>query len=311
MMEYLNLLEDHMHIDSSFAGTMLREYQTTVNWRHAMNYAAALNDTNEAYYDDERPGGIVAHPMYCAALTWPIVERVGEFIDSKDFPKELLATQVHFTESLTMYRPVVPGDTLTIRGRVDQIEPHRAGTHVIIRFEAIDAGGQRVFVEHIGGLMRGVECRGGARGADGPSEFAPIATAPAEGNVRESNIAISALVPFVYDGCSNIYFPIHTSKKFARQVGLPGIIVQGTATLAMAVSDIIAIDAYGDPGRIMTLQCRFTDMVMPGSNITLRVTAGTRTELQKELFFTVLNEEGRAAIRNGFIRIAADKRRES
>ncbi len=300
-----------MHIDSSFAGTMLREYQTTVNWRHAMNYAAALNDINEAYYDDERSEGIVAHPMYCAALTWPIVERVGEFIDSKDFPKELLATQVHFTENLTMYRPVLPGDMLTIRGRVDRIEPHRAGTHVIIRFEAIDAGGQRVFIEHLGGLMRGVECRGGARSADGPGESAPDVIAPPEGITRESCIVIGALAPFVYDGCTNIYFPIHTSKKFARQVGLPGIIVQGTATLAMAVSDIINTDAGGDPGRIKTIQCKFTDMVMPGSNITLKVTAGTSTELQKELFFTVLNGEGRAAIRNGFVRIAADKRRES
>ncbi len=295
-----------MHIDSSFAGTPLRDYETTAHWQHAMNYAAAVNDSNLAYFDDERPGGIVAHPMFCAALTWPIVERIGEFIDSSDFPRELLATQVHFTEDLVLHRSVAPGERLTIRGRVDRIEPHRAGTHVIIRFDALDDAGHHVFVEHIGGLMRGVECRGGANGGVPQS----AAVAPTGGATRESAIPVGVLAPFVYDAGSKIHFPIHTSVKFARQVGLPGIILQGTATLAMAVSDIINNEAGGDPGRVMKIQCKFTDMVMPGSQITLHVTAGDKTDFQKEIFFTVTNAEGRPAIRNGLVWIAPQQRRQ-
>ena len=78
-----------MHLDSSFVGTALRDYKTTVTWRNTMNYAAAVNDPNEAYFNDERPGGIIAHPMNCAAITWPIAERIWEYIESADFPKEL------------------------------------------------------------------------------------------------------------------------------------------------------------------------------------------------------------------------------
>jgi hypothetical protein len=44
--------------------------------------------------------------------------------------------------------------------------------------------------------------------------------------------------PYVYDGCTNIYFPIHTSVGFARMVGLPDIILQGTATLAYAAREL-------------------------------------------------------------------------
>jgi len=118
-----------MHLDSSFTGTALREYRTTVSWRQTMNYAAAINDPNEAYFNDERPGGIIAHPMNCAAITWPITEKIGDYIESTGFPRELIMTQVHFTEHLEIHRPVVPGDELVVRGHIASIQPHRAGTH--------------------------------------------------------------------------------------------------------------------------------------------------------------------------------------
>ncbi len=292
-----------MFIDSSFAGTALRDYETVVDWRHVMNFSAAIGDANEVYFDDDRPGGIISHPVYCAALTWPVTERIGDYIEAEDFPKELLATQVHFTENLKLYRPIIPGDRLTIRGRVDYIAPHRAGTYVIIRFEAADEKGKHVFVEHIGGLMRGVECRGAARSADGASGPPAVSEPPPQVISRKRTLHIDPLAPFVYDGCTNIFFPIHTSRKFARHVGLPGIILQGTATLAMAVTDIINTEAGGDPGRIDSLQCKFADMVIPGSDIVVQVEDGKIQGRLREIHFIVLNDAGRPAIRGGLVRI--------
>ncbi|UCG04133.1 MAG: MaoC family dehydratase N-terminal domain-containing protein [Candidatus Heimdallarchaeota archaeon] len=34
-----------------------------------MNYAAAIDDNNEFYFDDERKDGIVAPPMFAVATT--------------------------------------------------------------------------------------------------------------------------------------------------------------------------------------------------------------------------------------------------
>jgi hypothetical protein len=100
--------------------------------------------------------------MNCAAITWPISERILEYIEAADFPRELIATQVHFTELLEFHRFVRPGDELTINGCIAAIEPHRAGTLVIIRFAATDQDNKPVFTEYIGGLMREVTCRGEA-----------------------------------------------------------------------------------------------------------------------------------------------------
>ena len=61
-----------MELDSAFTGTTLREYATTVTWRDTTNYAAAINDYNERYFNDEKKEALIAHPMNCVAITWPI-----------------------------------------------------------------------------------------------------------------------------------------------------------------------------------------------------------------------------------------------
>jgi len=112
-------------------------------------------------------------------------------------------------------------------------------------------------------------------------------------------VAIDPLFTYVYDGCSDIVFPIHTSPAFAHSVGLPGIIVQGTATLALAVSQIVEREAGGDPARIASVAGRFSGMVRPGT--TIRVVLKHRDG--EDLFFEVHDENGRRAVSNGHARL--------
>ena len=100
------------------------------------------------------------------------------------------------------------------------------------------------------------------------------------------------MAPFIYDGCTDIHFPIHTSRKFANDVGLPGIIHQGTATLAYAARELVNREARGNPALLKALACRFTGMVRPGSD--------DRTADSGMLVaFDVLNAEGKKAISDG------------
>ena len=290
-----------MKLTSDFVGTALKEYTCIVNARSTMNYAAAIGDTNPVYFNDERPEGIIAPPLFPVALTWPIVENITDYLDAKGFPREILFTQVHYSEHLSIHRPVTPGSNLKIKGTIAAIEPHRAGTYVITRFDALDADGNHLFTEHIGAMMRGVECADAGKG----SESVPAVPHQMKESAAlwESVIPIDPLAPFIYDGCTNIHFPIHTSVKFARQVGLPGIIHQGTATLALAVHNILNRETGGDPQRLTTVYCRFTGMVLPGSAIRVRLTGKTRKSGGTDLFFTVLNAEEKRAISDGYIKL--------
>lgn len=287
-----------MEISSRFAGTPLKAYQTMVTARAAMNYAAAINDTNPCYFDDHRHTGILVHPMIAVAVTWKITGKIWEFIEDTDFPMAVLLTQVHYSEDLLFHRMVIPDEPLTIKGKIAAILPHRSGTRVVIQYDAMDEKGLPVFTEYIGALMRGVTC------PDNGSGKKSLPSVPRRPDIPKTiwaaPVDIDPMRPFIYDGCTDIVFPIHTSKKFATSVGLPGIILQGTATLAFAVREIIDKTADGNPSRLKRLSCRFTGMVIPGTRIRVQVTGIEASGTDKNIFFEVVNPDQGTVISGGY-----------
>ncbi|MDQ1331454.1 MAG: hypothetical protein QG578_1722 [Thermodesulfobacteriota bacterium] len=287
-----------MELDSRLTGSVLKEYRKEVNWRETMNYAAAVNDNNSWYFDDERIDGIIAPPMFCVAVTWPVTEKLEEFMEPGLFPAEVSAMKVHYTEHIEFYRPVKPGEFLNVKGKIAAILPHRAGTRIVIRYDVTGKEGKPVFTEHIGALLRDVKCTDEGRGGESlPVVPACESKCP---NIWEATVPVDPMSPFIYDGCTNIFFPIHTSKQFAKMVGLPGIILQGTATLAFAVKELINREAGGDPHRLKILSCRFTGMVLPGTDIRIQLTGKSERGNDKDLHFTVMNKEDQKAISNGY-----------
>jgi len=288
-------------ISSKFVGCRLKDYETEITWRNTMNYAASVGENAPYYLDDERIGGVIAPPMFSVAVTWPIFERIWDYIEAEDFPREIIPTHVHYTENLFFYGPIKPNDKLKVKGEVAAILPHRAGTHIIVRFDALDVEGKPVFTEYYGAMARGVKCTDEGKG----KESLPSVPKYSGGNnpIWESVIPIEPLAPFIYDGCSNIFFPIHTSVKFARSVGLPGRILQGTATLAYAVREIIKREANGNPFELKSLYSRFTGMVLPGADIRVQLIGRGDGNGGIALFFIVLNDEGKKAISDGYARL--------
>ena len=286
-----------MEISSKFVGTPLRLLEVVVTARQTMNYAAAVGDNNPCYFHDETAEGIIAPPMLAVALTWQICGRISEYLQADNFPWELLLTQVHYTEHLEFHRPILPGERLFISGKVAAIIPRKAGTLIVLKFDARDTADQQVFTEHIGGMMRGVKCTDGGAGEE---DIPSVSASPLSGDVIwETQWFVDPLAPFIYDGCTDIHFPIHTSRKFARDVGLPGIIHQGTSTLAYAARELVNREAGGNPTLLKTLACRFTGMVMPGSDIRIRLTGRQTTDSGVLVSFEVLNAEGKKAISDG------------
>ena len=287
-----------MKLSSRFAGMALGGYEAAVTWRDTMNYAASVGDRHPLYFDDEAQAGIIAPPMYSVAFTWPISERLPEYIEDSDFPLAVLQRQVHYMEDLEFARPIVPGERLHIEGRLAAIAPHPAGTSLTIRYDALDPQGCPVFTEHITGLLRGVDCEGEARGL----ESLPVRRKSAgQGDVLwSSRVEIDPLCPFIYDGCTRIHFPIHTSKKFAHGVGLPDIILQGTATLAFAVREITQREAA--PEKVRAITCRFNSMVFPGDSISVQLLGQETQDNERHLYFRVLDDRGKFPIQDGYVR---------
>ncbi len=292
-----------MEIASNLVSTVVNEKTKEISWRDIMLYATAINDCNPFYFNDEREGGIVTHPLFPVSLTLPIVENLTDNITEnshKKFPFELLMTVVHYSEHLKIHRLIKTNDILRVNGNIEAVISHRAGTHVISKFTGTDQQDNLVFTEYLGGMLRGVECIGGDRGKEKIPKI-PQLEKPSR-ILWNEEIKVNPLQAHIYDGCVGPTLPFHTSKEIAHQLGLPDILLQGVCTLAIAVSEIIQRELDGDPTQVSEIACKFTSMVIPGSNIEIQIIGKRRSNNQQEVFFEVYNEKKKKAIRNGYLK---------
>ncbi len=84
--------------------------------------------------------------------------------------------------------------------------------------------------------------------------------------VGSRTIEVTAADLVHYAGASGDRNPIHWNERFAREVGLPGVIAHGMFTMGAAVN--VVVDWLGDPGRVVDYGVRFTRPVEvpdPGS----------------------------------------------
>lgn len=289
-----------MQVSSDLVGKTLREYKAEITQRKINNYAAAVSDLNPFYLDDERKEGLIAPPTLAAAVTWPIIQNIYDYVDLGYSP-EILFQLVHYSEHLAIHRPLQVGDKISIKGEVAAVIPEKNGTHVIFKLPAIDSKGNPVFTEHIGGMLRGVDCPDGGRGSENmPVSFIPEIEGPP---LWEEALPITRGACYIYEGCAEVPFPIHTSPSFARSIGLPDIIYFGIATLAHAIRELVNREAAADPRGIKIISCRFRGMVLPETFIRVQLVHRRFDQSSKILFFRVLNQEGKEAVSDGILQL--------
>jgi len=80
--------------------------------------------------------------------------------------------------------------------------------------------------------------------------------------------------------------------------------VQGTATLAFAVREIINKEADAKPQRVKAIYGRFTGMVRPGTEIRVVLTHKSIQTDESQLFFSVFNDTDEKAIKDGCLTLA-------
>ncbi|MGM0652097.1 MAG: MaoC/PaaZ C-terminal domain-containing protein [Bacillota bacterium] len=290
-----------MQITSEAVGSKLLEYRTVITQRQINNYAAAVNDPNPHYLDDEASRGLIAPPTMISAVTWPIIQNIEQYIDL-GYPPEVLFQLVHYSEHLEISRPLKPGDSITIRGEVAAIQPEKKGTYIVFKLPALDSNHNPLFTEYIGGMLRNVKCPDGGRGFE---KIPPTLTALNKNSfIWEKAQPISRLDCYIYAGCANVPFPIHNSPAFAHSVGLPDIIYQGMATLAHAIRELVNREAGANPNRVKSISCRFKGMVSPDTFIRIRLLERSENGNSLSLLFHVLNQDNREAVSEGHLTLS-------
>ncbi len=275
-----------------------------IDARWTMAYAAGLGLADDCYLDTTRPDGIVAHPLFAVCPEWAVI--VAARVDSEraGLTAAEVATGVHANHDLTIHRLIRPGDVLTTTLSTVAVEAKRPGARVRSVLHTVDADGRPVATTRQDAIYLGV----GVDGADRPDPDppAPPPEPSRHGAPVETVLDLPAGAAHVYTECARIWNPIHTDLAVAASVGLPGLILHGTANLAHGVSAVIDASRNGgfstEPERVRRIVGRFSAMVPLPSRLTLAVwpgsvdAAGTRS-----VAFEVRNEAGRAAVADGVV----------
>jgi acyl dehydratase len=288
-----------MPLPSTIVGNATEPIPSEIDARWTMAYAAALGDLIPCYMDTLAPERIVAHPLFPVCFEWPLFVGARRLPQAPEFTAEEARRGVHATHDLIIHRPLHPPENLRTRMTIAGVEQRKPGAYQVARLDTVGQNGEPVCTSYYGSIFRGVAVEGGDRPADSPAVPMPGAAAkPVRTDVR---IPIAAGLAHIYSECARIWNPIHTDAAVAKSAGLPEIILHGTATLALAVSRIVAAEGGGDPRRVHRIAGRFGAMVTMPSDVTLHIVAREDAPAGSGIFFEVLNHRGEPAIRGGHV----------
>lgn len=251
---------DTLRMNEAGLGVWTEEVTFAVTRERLAEYAAAVNDPDAA-----RLAGDVANPVFAIvpvfhALLEPALDVV---------PLAVLGKALHGEQDFRFHRPIVPGETLTARGRMTGWEGLPNGTRACVYLETRGADGELVNEQHVTFFVRGFD--------DGRrlGELSPEHKFDEDLRDGEPAAAFTQHVDddqtFRYAPASGDPVPIHLDEEVARDAGLPGIIAHGFCVLAIASWGILRELGGDDAGRLRRLAVRFAKPVLPGQDISTRV----------------------------------------
>lgn len=222
-------------------------------------YATAVNDPIAAH-----AAGEVANPVFAVVPVFQsLLEPALQVV-----PPQLFGNVLHGEQDFRFHRPIVPGETLTARGKMTGFEGLPNGTRACVYLEARDAASELVNEQYVTFFIRGFDDgrKVGELSPEHKFDEALRGAAP----VLDVTQHIDADQTFRYAPASGDQMPIHLDEEIARQAGLPGIIAHGFCVLAFTSWAILQELADSDAARLTRLAVRFAKPVLPGQDIRTR-----------------------------------------
>jgi acyl dehydratase len=274
-----------MGLNTELVGKKYDESTYTVTPEAVAKYAEATNDRNERYLSGD---DVVGPPVF------PIVP-AGQAFAAALFDPELQVNflrLVHGSEEHIFHKPLRAGDKLTFAAEVESIEQKESGETLTLKADLVNQDGD-VAVEVRGTMF--IRGKGGGGGSK-PAAAKEDRGAPA----YEESTKIDDDQTVRYAEASGDHNPIHVDENTAKMAGLPGIIVHGMCTMAIAAKGAVDGLADGDPTKIKRVLVRLSKPVFPGQELTTKFW----DEGNGAYSFETYNPDGEAVIKGGKVEVA-------
>jgi len=258
-------------------------------------YARATNDRA-----DDSLSGQVAPAVFAIVPVFGRQSRQSIVVEERR--DELAGRLVHGEQWMVLHRPIVAGDHLVVRGGTIGVHAKSSGVTVVSKMETTDSSGSPVNDQYVTVFYRGVE-----------SSLDQGEVAPTLKSLRgeEEGVALEPVTfqvdddqPRRYADASGDHNRIHLDPDFARSVGLPGVIVHGMCTLALAARATCEAMGIASTSAVAQIGARFTRPLLPGEALTT-----TAFELvggpggAKAARFSCSNGQGEQVLAAGFVEL--------
>jgi acyl dehydratase len=275
-------LADRLSLPRGLLGTRVGPLEQVIDAGWVEAYAGALGQS-----------AAPAHPVFPVCYEWPAALAVRDAL-----PPAVAIMGVHATHDLRLRRLPRAGDRLRTTATVIRVAPRPSGALLVIRFETVDGTGALVSTTDHGTVYRGVACEPAGAGAGDTPPATP------RDPRWSATVAVPADLARAYSEGSRIWNPIHTDPAVARAAGLPDALLHGTATLALAVSAVLARDADGDQARVRRVTGRFAAAVWLPSTLEVCALGVQKTAEGVWVAFEARTPEGGLAVRDGALLLA-------
>jgi acyl dehydratase len=205
----------------------------------------------------EATGGRTAGAVFAIVPAWPTIPAASRSVASDEARRRI----VHAAQDIHLHAPIEPGMTLVTTAAPIGLFGRRSGAALIIRTET-RADDTLVAEQYVTELFRGLEAPA-ERGTAAPDVPDPMR----DGDAESATFAVAADQAERYAHASGDHNPIHLDEEAARAVGLPGRILHGLCTMAVAGHVVAKVEGR-EPSR---LAVRFSAPVALGDTVTTHV----------------------------------------
>lgn len=275
-----------MPLNKNLIGKTYDEQTYEVTADAIEKYARATNDLNSSYLAG---ADAVASPIFPIVPSFQFMMQAGM---DPELEADLLRL-VHGEEEHVLQKPIRPGDKLTAKPVIESIETKDTGETFTVKIDLVNQKGENAATVRATSFIRGSgsgsKSSGGATGE------------PQREIVHEESVKVDEDQTFRYAEAAGDQNPIHQDENIAKMAGLPGIILHGMCTMALATKGAVDALASGDPTRVKKVSVRFSKPVFPGQELTTRFWK----ESDGVYGFETYNPEGQAVIKNAQVEIAS------
>jgi acyl dehydratase len=276
--------------DTAPIGAWTEPHEFIVDRMRLQAYARATNDRVPAHL-----AGDLASPIFNVVPAFKVIAPLTE--DMPPPAKRMMG--LHGEQDFRFHRPIEAGMHLFTKAFPLGVVPHSTGSTITVKGVTSTADGEPVVTQFVTVFIRTAIAREAV--GEGPPPREVHREAEPFASVTE---AFDVDQTFRYMGASGDTMPLHSDTTFARQFGLPGIILHGNCTLAFATKVLLEQTCDNDVRRLKRLAVRFSRWVTPDETLTTRIYRAGTVEDRTVYGFETAVDGGALCLSDGLIEVA-------